>query len=443
MQVGRLRTCGLAKESVVGTLVTPPTEFLRFIPPDSFYPKVSPIIAKAIGTLPDVNIKQTLGLGSLNGLKLKMELEGENCGNILNACFGTDSAAETAAFIIGASNHSIDFKEDGGAQRNATIASLTYAMGTSSAQAGTLCAAIKTAMQAAAGATGTYTVTYSYTTKKLTIAVSGAVAAVQILWLTGTNQATGAYTTLGFSHADTASAASVTSDSTTAVAPFTHTFVRQAVSQLPTYSWWFDKNPLYPQIAGSMLGKLDLEIKAKEMVMLDTEWEALSYDATGVTHSPTYSSVRPFTFNQCTVSVDGGSDLNYDNLKLTINNMVKADHALSGSIYPAKIYSEGMDVDFSATIFFEDAVQYNKFLAGTTAAFIITLTSADDISSAPSGNKYKLVINLPVISYQVANLPIPSGVLKITFNGKAMYDTTTTKTLNMLLTNGVSTAYSS
>lgn len=442
MQVGRLRTCGIAKETVVGTLVTPPTEFFRFLPPDSFYPKVTPIISKAIGTLPDVNIKQTLGLGTLNGLKLKRELEGENCGSTLNACFGTDSAAETAAFIIGSSTCKIDFKEDAGTTRNASIALGTYAMGASSAVNGSLCKAVKTALEGASGAVGTYTVTYSYTTLKMTIAVSGGAAAVQILWLTGANNANGAYSILGFTKVDTSSAASLTSNSTTAVAPFTHTFVRQAVAQLPTYSFWFDKYPLYPQIAGAMLNKLDLEIKSKEMVMMDTEWEALSYDATGITRTPTYSAVRPFTFNQCTVSVDGGSDLNYDDLKLTINNMVKTDHALSGSIYPAKIYSEGMDVDFSATLFFEDAVQYNKFLAGTTAAFIITLTSADDISGAPSGNKYKLVINLPAVVYQVANLPIPSGVLKITFNAKAMYDTVTSKTVNMLLTNGVPTAYS-
>jgi len=441
MQVGRLRSCGLAKESVVGTLVTPPSEFLRFVPPDSFYPKINILPAKAIGTLPDVIIKENQGPGMLNGMKVKMEMEAENCGNILNACFGLDTAAEVASFIVGASNSKIDFKEDAGTTRNATIASLTYPMGTSSAQAGTLCKAVKTAMEAASGATGTYTVTYSYSTKKMTIAVAGAVTNVQILWLTGANNANGAYSILGFTKVDTASATSVTSNSTTTVAPFTHTFVRQAVTQLPTYSWWFDKNPLYPQFLGCMLNKLDIMIKAKELVEMDSEWDGLSYDATGTSKSPTYSPVRPFVFNQAVVNVDGAPVLNYDNLKISINNMVKADHALSGSIYAAKIYSEGMEVEVSADLFFEDSTQYNKFLAGTTAHIGIVLTSGDDITSAASGQKYALTLDFPIVAYKSANLPIPSGVLKIPFIGSAVYDTVTAKTMDVVLKNGVVAAF--
>lgn len=439
MQVGRLRTCGLAKEVTVGTLVTPPTEFLRFIPPDGFYPKITPLIEKSIGSLPDVAIKESPGPGDLTGMKLKLEAEPENIGNILNACFGLDTAAESASFVVGSGNHSIDFKESGGSQLNATIASGTYIMGTTSATAGTLCKAVKDALDGASGAIHTYTVTYSYTTKKMTITPSA--GTVQILWLTGTNQATGAYSLLGWTHADTVDASSQTSNSTTTVAPFTHTFARQAVPQLPTYSFWFDKYPLYPQFAGCMLNKMDIEIKAKELVTLDAEWMGLAYDATGITHTPSYNAARPFVFNQAVISIDGAPVLNYDHLKISVNNMVKADHALSGSIYPAKIYSEGMDVEVSAELFFEDAAQYNKFLAGTTAHIQVVLTHADDVSGAASGTKYSLTIDIPVVVYKSANLIIPTGVLKIPFMGTAIYDSTTSKTISAVLKNSVSNAY--
>lgn len=439
MQIGRLRSCGLAKESVVGTLVTPPTEYLRFVPPDSFFPKVSPLFAKAVGTVPDVNIKQTLGMGQLSGMKLKLELEPENIGNMLNAIFGADTAAETASFIIGSGTCKIDFKEDGGTARAATIASGTYAMGASSAVALSLCKAVKTAMEAASGAVGTYTVTYSYSTKKMTIAVSGGAAAVQILWLTGANQANGAYSILGWTHVDTSSAASLTSASTTTVAPFTHTFVRTAVTQLPTYSFWFDRNPLYPQFLGCMAGKADFEVKAKELVSLDVEFDGLAYDATGTSKSPTYSSARPFSFNMAVVKIDTVQVNDYDHVKVSINNMVKADHALGGSIYASKIYSEGFEVDVSADLFFEDATQYNKFLAGTEAAIQIILTHADDVSGAASGNKYSLTLTMPTVAYTAAPLPTPTGVLKIAFAGKARYDST--YSLQAVLQNGVATAY--
>ena len=139
MQVGQLRSCGLAKESAVGTAVTTPTEYLRFYPPDGFYPAVEPLISGAVGSLPDKNIKQTPGPGKLDGQKLKIDLEPENCGQILNALFGADTAAEDVSFVVadsgGSQNNKINFTEDGGAELTATLVAGTYAMGASSAVA--------------------------------------------------------------------------------------------------------------------------------------------------------------------------------------------------------------------------------------------------------------------------------------------------------------------
>lgn len=90
-------------------------------------------------------------------------------------------------FVINATNNKIDFKEaGGGAELTATIASGTYTPTT-------LAAAIKTALEDAGAAT--YTVTYSTSTGKWTIANDGAF--LSILWLTGTNTATSVGSTLG------------------------------------------------------------------------------------------------------------------------------------------------------------------------------------------------------------------------------------------------------
>lgn len=322
MQVGRLRTFGLAKEPSVGTITVPPTEFLRFIPPDSFYPKIPPLISKAVGSLSDVVLKQTQGPGTLNGMKLKMEVEPENIGHILQALYGLDTKTGPT---------------------NSTV--------------------------------------------------------------------------------------------------YTHTFQRQNVAQLPTYTFWFDKQPLYPQFLGCMLNKAEWSIKAKELVLVDTEWEGLTYDTTGVTHAATYSGVRPFAFNMATVTIDGSSILNYDNLKLSFNNMVKADHALSGSIYPAKIYSEGFEVDLSADLFFEDATQYNKFLTDAVAHFNIAITHVDTIAGSSPATGYSLTFDMPTVVYETANLPIPAGILKISFTGKAIYSAGSGYSCNATLANSVSTTY--
>lgn len=437
--VGILRSAGLAKESVVGTLVTPPTTFIPYIPPDGFSPDISVLESKGVRAQPDVVVKATQGPATIKGGKVKFELEPENCGEVLMAALGVDTISEVATFVIGTGvNDRIDFAEDGGAEVNATLAAGTYAMGSSSAVVGSLCALIKAAMEAVNG-TDTYTVTYSYSTKKLTITKSAGVFVIK--FATGANTLTNAHAVIGFANTDTPSAIAATSGSVTTVAPFTHTFTRLSASQLPTYSWWFDKGAKYPQFAGCMLGKLDIEAKAKEFVTVDSEWTGLSYDDTGITHAASYSPLKPFTFNQVVVNVDGAPVNGYDNVKVSIDNKVNAEHALSGSIYPAKIWSEGMRVTLSADLFFEDSVQYAKFLAGTSAAFSIVLTSSEDVPGALSGTKAKLTIALPDMRYTAAPLINASGILKVPFAGVAVFDSGSSKTVSFALINSRPTAY--
>lgn len=437
--VGILQAAGLKKESVLGTLATPPTEFLPLIAPDSFSEAITLLESKGIRAQPDAIVKVLQGPADLKSGKIKIEAEPENIGNQLMATFGTDTLAETASFVITLNtNDRIDFKEDAGAQRNAQIVAGTYVMGTSSAQNGTLCKAVKTALEAAPSAGGTYTVTYSYSTKKMTITQGGAKTTVQILWLTGTNQAMGAYTVLGWSHTDTANSAAVTSDSTTAVAVQTHTFTRASVAQLPTYSWWFHKGAKYFQFTGCMLSKLILDVKANQFVTLDADYVALTYDDTGSSQTPSYSALKPFSFNQAVIKVAGSQVNDFDNVQITVDNMVEADHALSASIYPNKIYSKGMRVTVTMDLFLEDTVEWNRFLAGTSTSLEIILTSGELISTS---NAYKLDIVIPVINYTAAPLLIQPGVLKIQFAAVAVYDVSTTKTMSIALNNTVATAY--
>lgn len=436
--VGILQAAGLAKESVVGTLVTPPTEFLPLIAPDSFSEAINLLESKGIRAQPDAVVKVAQGEASLKSGKIKVECEPENCGNLFMAAFGTDTLVETASFVVTTGvNDKIDFKENGGAQRTGTIAAGTYIAGTTSATIGTLCKAIKTAMDGAPSATLTYTVTYSPTTKKFTIVPSS--TTVQILWLTGTNTATAAKTLLGFSNTDTANSASVTSDQTTQNAVFSHTFTRAAVAQLPTYSWWFQKGAKYFQFAGCMQSKLTLATKAKQFVELDTDWTALKYDDTGGTQSPTYSAYKPFVYTQGVVSIDGSPVNDYEDITFVIDNMVEADAALSASIYPAKIYSKGMKVTISATLFLENNTQWAKFLAGTAAHFNLALTSAQVI---PGGAiPFSLTVDVPVANYSAAVLNIEAGILKVHFTAVAVYDSVTAKTLSVALANSRVTAY--
>jgi len=319
--VGILRAAGLAKEPSVGTLTTPPTEYLPYIPPDGFSTDIAVLESKGIRHLPDVVIKTSQGPGAIKNGKVKFELEPENCGNVLMASLGTDT-------------------------------------------------------------------------------------------LTGS-----------------------------APAGYLHTFTRLASAALPTYTWWFDKGAKFTQFVGCMLHKLDIDIKAKEFVTVDSEWTGLRYDDTGIIHTPSYSPLHAFKFSQAVVTVDGSPVLNYDNLKVSIDNKVMAEHALSGSIYTSKIWTEGMRATISADLYFEDAAQYNKFLAGTSASFNIALTSDEDIPGATPGTKASLTIDMPEVVYSAAPLHNAAGVLKIPFAGIVRYNVAGTKTLSIALLNSKSSAY--
>lgn len=324
INVSRLRAAGLAKETTIGTPVTTPTRYLNIIPPDSFSPAIEPLPSKGIETLRDMYPKITQGPGTLNGMKIKLEAEPENIGEILEALIGADTK-------------------------------------------------------------------------------------------TGPTDTT----------------------------VYTHAFTPQQVSQLPTYTWWFDKNPKYQIIAGCMLNKMDLSVKAKGIVECDTEWVGTVYDDTdGSSKSPSYSTIPPFIWANGVLAVDGSTVNGYDDLKISINNMVKADHALNNSIWPYTIYSEGLEVSINAQMFFENTTQYQKFLAGTTAHFNLVLTSGVKVAGS-AATFYSLTLDLPLVYYKAAPLIIPSnGPLKVAFQGLAQYSFSgSVYTMKATLVNAVSTTY--
>jgi len=320
MYIGELRAAGIAKEVTLGTFVSP-ARYIPYIPPGGFPISINLIESTGIRAVPDMIYKVAQGAADLKGGKIKVELEPENCGEMLMAAFGTDT-------------------------------------------------------------------------------------------LTGSS-----------------------------TAGYTHTFTRLAATQLPTYSWWFDSGATFPQFAGTMCSKLDIAVKSKEFVQLDTEWTALSYVAGGSSQSPSYSARKPFVYNQAVVQIDGTPSVNYDDLKITIDNQVKADPTLNNSIYPQKIYSEGMKVDVSMTLFFEDTTQWAKFLAGTSCHLNIAITSPETISGSTGPVPYSITIDIPTVNYKSAPLTNPKGVLKITFQGVGVYNTSGSKTLSVALVNSISASY--
>ena len=430
MFTGIFGKAGIAKESPSGTFVAP-TKFMRFIPPFQFSRDIDLLISQGVRGVADVVTKVAQGASDLKSGKISFEVEPEGgLGEHLKAAFGTDTASESVAnFTVDATNNKIDFTEDGGVEVTATLTPGTYLMGATSAVAGSLCKLIKDQMEAAGGAP-TYTVAYTYATKKLTITKNSGVFVIK--WATGANTLTAAKTLLGFTNADTASAIAATSNSTTGNYIMSHVFTRLADAALPTYSWWQKNGINYPEFAGCMLNSLEFSIKAKEFIIAAADWAGLKYVAGGLTQSDTYSAKQPFKFSQAVISVAGAPVYDYDELKIKLENSVDPLHVVGNGIDASKIYSKGFKVSITASIIVENSTEWDKFIAGTATSFALAITGAE---MAGGVTPFSLAFNIPEVYYQAAPIPIGKDLMKIAFTAVAQLNVSAGYAANATLVN--------
>lgn len=329
---------------------------------------------------------------------------------LLKMALGSLSSVEVASFTVtNGVNDSIDFTEDGGAEVTADLTAGTYKMGTTSATAGTLCALIKTQMEAVNGAS-TYTVTYSMTTKLLTITKSSGVFVLK--WATGTNAATAADTLLGFA-ADTASAIAATSATATEVV-WDHT-----LTPLNAYTYGLSAG-MTAQIKladGKVFDALDavidilkLSYKPNQELWVDAECEGRLYGTSSADlASVTEETVAPLLFSQLAYTVGGSSHV-ISGLDISYGNNLKKDLFVNSekrSKFPRNGFRE---VKGTFTLDLADSLAYaiyDAFLAGTQPALVATFTGA--ASGIKTSFSYTITITLPKVVYDLEAIPGGGG----------------------------------
>ena len=329
---------------------------------------------------------------------------------LLKLAFGQVSSAEVASFTVtGGSNDKIDFTEDGGGEVTATLTPGTYIAGTSSATAGTLCALIKTQMEAVNGAS-TYTVTFSTTTKLFTITKSSGVFVLK--WATGTNATTAADTLLGFA-ADTSSAIAATSATAVEIV-FDHTFtpldaITYGLSAGMTAQIKLADGKVY-DVLDSVVDMLKLSYKPNQELWIDADCEARSVaDSVATLASLTEETVSPLLFSQLAYTV-GGSSHELSALDVTYANNLKKDMFIN-SANRYKFPRNGFrDVTGTFVLPLTDSKAYaiyDAFLAGTQPELVGTFTGAT--SGIKTGFAYRYVITIPKVQYNLEAVPGSGG----------------------------------
>lgn len=328
---------------------------------------------------------------------------------LLKALFGQVTSTEVASFTVSATNKYLDFNIGAGALA-AQIATGSYAMGTADTEAGTLCAAIKAALFAA-DATGTYTVTYSRSTRKVTIARS--TGTFSILWNTGTNKANACATLLGYATtADDTGGLSYTAD-TALTHVFSHVFQPLDALTYGLSAGFTGQLKLADEkvfdLLDSVADAMSLSFAPNQELWLDFLMEARQCETSSADlASLTAPSQAPLKFNQLVLTALG-TTVDCAALKVDFRNNLKKDLFVN-SQYRSKFPRNGMrDVSGSFTLDITDANAYAAYaamLAGTSAVVSGVWTGSAIKAGASS---YSITAALNQVYYNLDAVPGGGG----------------------------------
>lgn len=365
--------------------------------------------------------------------KVSAPVRTSHFGEFLQMLLGSPTSAEQAVVTVETGvNDKIDLAEDGGAPVAATLTAGSYAIGASSATAGTFCALVKAALEAANG-TDTYTVAYDTATRKFTITKSAGVFVLQ--WNTGTNKLICAATLLGFTTAaDTASGIAVTSTVAVSNRVHKHTYLLPSGVQPPTYTFFVDRSLGVKKYNGVAVKKMSLKGSADGFVQMDCDLLGLD-EAAGDIGSPVYTDEAiPLTFQHVTVKLGGVAMTNVKEWSLALDSGLFAKRAMSGSQVAVDVLAPGqMKIDGSLTLYFEDETERAKFIANTTN-YLQFLVQGDVLAGT---TKEAVDLNLYKIAYKAFPYGDLDGLLGAQATFEAVFSVTDGKMVQVDLTNKV------
>lgn len=420
---------GLAAEATRGTAETSPTRWIATKGKPDLKAVLKHIANEGIRGDPS-KLPPIKGVKECTG-KVMLQLDPQVCveffQSLLCSSSGGLTSAEDSEITIDTTNNKLDF-DIGGSQLHATIASASYPIGLTQADAGSLCKAIKDALASADG-TGTYTVTYSRTTKKFTITRSA--GTLNLKFATGTNVATSIAATLGFAATDLTGALTYTGTVTVEWA-FTHTLLRSGVEPrsltlFEDYALAVKKYNLACAKAISMKippeGKIDLDI---DLIMQD--------EADGSIGSPAYDPEHFLTFEHVAIKLATVQNTEIKDFSLKLDNGAIPHRPLRASPLIKNVLANGkMGIDGGFTVFFESEAERNKFLANTGVAIHLDILGDTIIGSS----KYGMVIDIYEAHYTAFPFDEDENLLaaKATFEG--FYSSSDGKAIQVKFTNQV------
>ena len=200
---------------------------------------------------------------------------------------------------------------------------------------------------------------------------------------------------------------------------------------------------------GTGVNSLELSHTAEDMLTASADLIAQKPDASVSTASPTYSDLRNFRWNDVDLSIAGTTrNTDVQDLTLTVENNLSAEYR--GNRTLDKISVGERPITASATLDFESTELFEQFLGGpgatepgdtlTTVGLDVTWTTPESIDSTT--DQYALEWNMPTCTVDTHEATINQNdavVEDVEF--RALYDSGIGAEAEVILTNGITTAY--
>jgi hypothetical protein len=415
---------GLAKESVRGTAESTPSKWIPTRGKTELDLKLMHLMDEGIrGTFS--KFPPIAGIKAGDG-KIPLYFDAQLMPEFFYSLLGTVTSAEDTTVTISASNKYINFNIGGG-ELTATVATGTYAIGLTQADAGSLCKAIYDAI-VAAEAVGTYTVSYSRSTKLFTIARSA--GTFQLKFLTGTNNAASIDTTLGYTHTDKTGAITYTGATQVEYA-FTHTIVNSSSLQKPAYTYFLDRGLNVLKYNRGVVKKMS--IKGGVDNLIEAEADVLfENEASGSIGSTSFPTQRFLGFQSVDFKIAGSSNTSVKEWELDIDNTSVPHRALTGSQVLQDIIAAGkLGISGGFTIYFENATERDKFIANTAVAIRVLCQGSTIVGSS----KWAIDMNIYEAHYKAFPYTEESGLLAAKASFEGFYSSSDSKDFQVALTN--------
>lgn len=386
---------GLARETSRGTPEAAPLKWYPVLP--------DPEIKFGPNLLEDEGIRgvrshyapvagRKLGTGKIN-----LVLDAQTIGEFLYSLMGSVTSTEQSVITISGSNNKLDFNI-GASELTATIASGSYPIGTTSSEAGTLCKAIKDAI-VSAEAVGTYTVSYSRSTKLFTIARSA--GTFQLLRNTGTNVASSIWTTIGFTTAANSTGATSYAGTNTVEYVFSHAFDLGTGVQPPAYTFFINFGIDVKVYTRCCVKAISYSGPVDNLIGVEIEFLFENETGSGSMGTVSFPTQKYLSFQNVTYKIAGSTDQDVKAWTLKMDNQARHRQTLAQVQTPQDIVAaDPFMVEGTMQIDYQSQTERAKMLANTGSAQRMLVEGATIVGS------FKYTVDLPITEAHYSEFPL-------------------------------------